>query len=109
MQREPPPFVWAAPDEKDILTCALIVTLTCATYSDYTYRELHHRTSHQHIIFTTGIDIAAAWTARLSLHRWRISWCPPIPVRVPFQAARHQGSLIIYYSTLQYTHTLVAL
>jgi hypothetical protein len=23
MQKEPPPFVWAAPDEKDILTCAL--------------------------------------------------------------------------------------
>jgi len=23
MQREPPPFVWAAPDEKDILICAL--------------------------------------------------------------------------------------
>ena len=21
MQREPPPFVWAAPDEKNILTC----------------------------------------------------------------------------------------
>ncbi len=21
MQKEPPPFVWAAPDEKDILTC----------------------------------------------------------------------------------------
>ncbi len=24
MQREPPPFVWAAPEEKDILTCAPI-------------------------------------------------------------------------------------
>jgi hypothetical protein len=23
MQKEPPPFVWAAPDEKDILICAL--------------------------------------------------------------------------------------
>lgn len=23
MQREPPPFVWAAPDEKDILSCTL--------------------------------------------------------------------------------------
>jgi hypothetical protein len=22
MQKEPPPFVWAAPDEKNILTCA---------------------------------------------------------------------------------------
>jgi hypothetical protein len=22
MRKEPPPFVWAAPDEKDILTCA---------------------------------------------------------------------------------------
>jgi hypothetical protein len=22
MQKEPPPFVWAVPDEKDILTCA---------------------------------------------------------------------------------------
>lgn len=25
MQKEPPPFVWAAPDEKDILTCALSI------------------------------------------------------------------------------------
>ena len=24
MQRDPPPFVWAAPDEKDILTCVSI-------------------------------------------------------------------------------------
>lgn len=23
MQKEPPPFVWASPDEKDILICAL--------------------------------------------------------------------------------------
>lgn len=24
MQREPPPFIWAAPDEKNILTCTLV-------------------------------------------------------------------------------------
>jgi len=27
MQKEPPPFVWAAPDEKDMLTCAFSFSL----------------------------------------------------------------------------------
>jgi hypothetical protein len=26
MQNDPPPFVWAVPDEKNILTCELIAT-----------------------------------------------------------------------------------
>ena len=30
MQKEPPPFVWAAPDEKDILTCALTFHVTAS-------------------------------------------------------------------------------
>ena len=49
MQREPPPFVWAAPDEKDILTCALIVACYFETYADTTYRELYHCAFHQYI------------------------------------------------------------
>lgn len=45
MQREPPPFVWAAPEEKDILTCAPI--LSPSVYSlltHFSYREFYHRT-----------------------------------------------------------------
>ena len=46
MQREPPPFVWAVPDEKNILTCTSclqtlpgqVVLTTVAVL-----RELHHR------------------------------------------------------------------
>ena len=48
MQREPPPFVWAVPDEKNILTCTSclqtlpgqVVLTTVAVL-----RELHHRAS----------------------------------------------------------------
>ena len=29
MQKEPPPFIWAAPDEKNILTCARPCILCC--------------------------------------------------------------------------------
>lgn len=46
MQRDPPPFIWAAPDEKNILTCAsgdfvalkrgVLTRITC-------YRELSYR------------------------------------------------------------------
>jgi ubiquitin-conjugating enzyme E2 J2 len=28
MQREPPPFVWAIPDEKNILTCEFLLLPT---------------------------------------------------------------------------------
>ena len=30
MQREPPPFVWAIPDEKNILTCEYMSQAFCA-------------------------------------------------------------------------------
>lgn len=42
MQREPPPFVWAVPDEKNILTCeSSRVSYAVCAYS--IHRELHHR------------------------------------------------------------------
>lgn len=48
MQREPPPFVWAAPDEKNILTCqsTRIQHMQCLTLP---CRELPYRASYQHM------------------------------------------------------------
>jgi hypothetical protein len=48
MQKEPPPFVWAVPDEKNILTCAFVsdIRFTPAdTRRLHVDRELHSRTS----------------------------------------------------------------
>lgn len=48
MQREPPPFVWAAPEEKDILTCAPIHPhFACSLLTHHLHREFYHRTSAQ--------------------------------------------------------------
>lgn len=60
MQKEPPPFVWAAPDEKDILTCALsfshVMELVLIPFFP---REFYHRrTAH----FATNV------LARLTHH-----------------------------------------
>ena len=46
MQREPPPFVWAAPEEKDILTCAPI---------------------HSHIVYLTAHS--SLWTGNFIIVR----------------------------------------
>jgi hypothetical protein len=48
MQKEPPPFVWAAPDEKDILTCALtsLTRYSLEILLLLFYRELYHRKTH---------------------------------------------------------------
>ncbi|KAH0836491.1 hypothetical protein J3R83DRAFT_8125 [Lanmaoa asiatica] len=35
MQKEPPPFVWAVPDEKNILTCQYGITLSCAIFTSF--------------------------------------------------------------------------
>ena len=44
MQREPPPFIWAAPDEKNILNCALCrLTLHLLADLSSEYRELLDR------------------------------------------------------------------
>lgn len=46
MQKEPPPFVWAAPDEKNILTCessGLVAGTSGLTAT--VNREFHHRMS----------------------------------------------------------------
>jgi len=44
MQREPPPFIWAAPDEKNILTCAFYCPNSCPLTDRISgYRELLDR------------------------------------------------------------------
>ena len=44
MQKEPPPFVWAAPDEKNILTCEYtLLPITIGLLTPTFCRELHHR------------------------------------------------------------------
>jgi ubiquitin-conjugating enzyme E2 J2 len=46
MQKEPPPFVWAAPDEKDILICALTpLSRHDLILIPFTSREFYHRTT----------------------------------------------------------------
>ena len=45
MQKEPPPFVWAAPDEKNILTCESARTSPVCPAHRHGPRELHYRTS----------------------------------------------------------------
>lgn len=42
MQKEPPPFVWAAPDEKNILTCELVPLSHLERSLTYPSRELHY-------------------------------------------------------------------
>ena len=50
MQKEPPPFVWAAPDEKDILTCALTFHVTASELiSSFFYREFYYR-KNSHLV-----------------------------------------------------------
>ena len=43
MQKEPPPFVWAAPDEKDILTCAPIFRRDGLNIYLLFFREFYYR------------------------------------------------------------------
>lgn len=46
MQKEPPPFVWAAPDEKNILTCELCgLSAEIGGLMTTVNREFHHRMS----------------------------------------------------------------
>lgn len=43
MQKEPPPFVWAVPDEKNILTCELVSVFSLiSTFDEDLLRELYH-------------------------------------------------------------------
>ena len=42
MQKEPPPFVWAAPDEKDILICALSSSCHRSCAHTFASREFYH-------------------------------------------------------------------
>ena len=47
MQREPPPFVWACPDEKNILTCKHRFLLSPLLAAQNVFRrELPHREPH---------------------------------------------------------------
>ena len=46
MQKEPPPFVWAAPDEKDILICAPSpLSRHDLKLIPFSFREFYHRTT----------------------------------------------------------------
>ena len=42
MQKEPPPFVWAVPDEKNILTCKKLAPILFNVSHSRTCRELHY-------------------------------------------------------------------
>lgn len=46
MQREAPPYVWAAPDEKNILNCEYTLLIVHGSVADHamSYRALHHCT-----------------------------------------------------------------
>lgn len=70
MQREPPPFVWAVPDEKNILTCellsrparALTKLLTPLTGNYIIVRTLDHLSSSP-IENPTEVVLPIAWAA----------------------------------------------
>lgn len=44
MQREPPPFVWALPDEKNILACEYLVCVVYGSQCSMRCRALHSGT-----------------------------------------------------------------
>ena len=84
MQRDPPPFVWAVPEENNILTCE------CAAL--FGRRLAHLRRAGNYIIVRAGslvvsiqrAQVAASWcparTSRLSLRRWRVPRCPLVSI-----------------------------
>ncbi len=86
MQKEPPPFVWAAPDEKNILTCEsgqLVARLGGLTAS--VNREFHHRMStveHWSLVLATLIYCCS-----------EVHLIPPMPV----------GSSTVSFSSLRST------
>ena len=43
MQKSPPPFIWACPEEKNILDCVLL-TFPLDQLTDWVDRAFHHRT-----------------------------------------------------------------
>ena len=48
MQRDPPPFVWAVPDEKNILNCKYLSTIKPSIFTHFhLYRAFPRRTSSE--------------------------------------------------------------
>jgi len=100
MQKEPPPYVWALPDEKNILTCPSVsnnlfsLSLTHAgctfqkgTTSSYVERCFDFRDpAFLHVSF------ALARSARFAVCWWGVSWSAAVPLGVSFQATRYQST-----------------
>lgn len=38
-----------------------------------------------------------AWASGLPLRWWRVPWCAPLPIRIPVQAPRYQGALLVQH------------
>lgn len=84
MQRDPPPFIWAVPEENNILTCEYATLLG--------RHPAYRRHVGNYIIVRAGslvvciqrAQVAASWcparTSRLPLRWWRIPRCPLVPV-----------------------------
>lgn len=104
MQREPPPFVWAAPDEKDILTCTLIVTVGRGTNADYPCRELHHRGSHQYIMLPHGLTSLQRGPPDSPYTGGEYHGVLLFPSEYPFKPPGIKVRLVINYRAVWYTH-----
>lgn len=102
MQKDTPPFVWAAPDEKNILHCEFLPYIACSLglmLRLSANRELYHRSldsTHVMSSFSLIPSFRAAWPARQPLRRWRVLWSHHVPFRISFQAARHQDGYTIW-------------
>ena len=87
MQKEPPPFVWAVPDEKNILTCT--------PFSDIRFTRLTHAgctfTGNYILVRRHWCDLrilavlrVLARSARFPICRWGIPWSTALPLGVSF-------------------------
>lgn len=111
MQTSPPPYVFAAPDEKNVLICQYsrtFCTLIRTPVSDYLRifvvmiaRALYHRKRaklYQSLPFRLLTSLAhVARTTRLSLCWRRVSRRSHLPVGISIQTARHQGMLVFFH------------
>lgn len=97
MQKEPPPYVWAVPDEKNILTCpsvsnnlfSLWLTHAGCTFQKGTtssYVEPCFDLAFLHVLFTL------ARSARFTVCWWGVPWSIAVPLGVSFQATRYQST-----------------
>ena len=82
MQRDPPPFIWAVPEENNILTCECVGGSGRSLAHLRACRELHHRT--------------CALTC--CMHTSALKWLPPGvqrgPPDSPFAGGEYHGVLL---------------